>query len=156
MPLKSASKRTLKRLFGLQNIRLGSMTLFLYRLPKSLFGELARWLQKIVSCCDVCWFTGMLWSFVTTLCSPNEDFARMNKRWHAHFRGTFQGCEYLIWAKIHWKLLRNDTANRLFRFPKSSFGEHKLCKMITKACDVCWFTGMLWSFVTTLQDDYKR
>ncbi len=32
--------------------------------------------------------------------------------------------------------------------------------MITKdssnmRCDVCWFSGMLLSFVTTLQDDYK-
>ena len=47
-------------------------------------------------------FSGMLWSFVTTLCLPNEDFGR------------------------------GSTFHLLFVVQKSSFGEHKLCKMITK------------------------
>ena len=32
----------------------------------------------------------LLWSFVTTLCSPNEDFGKSNKRWNAHYRGFFK------------------------------------------------------------------
>ncbi len=39
-------------------------------------------------------FYGMLLPFVTTSCSPNEDFAKSYKRWNACFRGSFQGCEY--------------------------------------------------------------
>ena len=87
------------------------------------------------SCDAMCWFSWMLWSFVTTLCSPNEDFDRRNKR--------SQG-----------------SSNLSFRLTNSSFGEHKLCKMIQRivatCVAMCWFSGMRWVFVTTLQDDYKR
>ena len=33
-----------------------------------------------------------------TLCSPNEDFGRLNIHFRVHFLTTFQGCEYRIWA----------------------------------------------------------
>ncbi len=60
----------------------------------------ARWLQKIVAC-DVRWFSGMLWSFVTTLCSPNEDFRK------ATGTTVFEKLLYLsaIWTKmlLHWQ-----------------------------------------------------
>jgi hypothetical protein len=60
-----------------------------------------------------------------------------------------------------WKVLRKCVPKRSFGLPKSSFGEHRLYKMITKDSSMrindamCWFSGMLRSFVTTLQDDYK-
>jgi hypothetical protein len=77
--------------------------------------------------CDakfLCWFSGMLWSFVTSLSLPNEDFGRMNKRWNPDCRSTFQGSEYSIWATNHWKVGRKSGFNLLFILPKSSFGEH--------------------------------
>ena len=51
-------------------------------LPKCSFGEQ----QNIVACvgflgrvgfCGMCLFSGMLCSFVTSLCSPNEDFGQL-------------------------------------------------------------------------------
>ena len=61
-----------------------------------------------------------------SLCLPNEDFGRRNKRWSACFRGTFRGCEYLIWATNHCKVPRKSAFHLFFRLPKSSFGEHKV------------------------------
>ncbi len=97
---------------------------------------------------------------------PNEDFGWPNERLGTHFRSTFQRGEYSIWATFLWKVLRKCVPKRSFGLPKSLFGEHKVCKMITKDssnmwCDaMCWFfwdaTNSLLSFVTTLQDDYKR
>ena len=43
-----------------------------------------------------------------------------------YFRGTFRGCEYSIWATIHRKVPRKCTPDLLFRFPKFSFGAHKI------------------------------
>jgi hypothetical protein len=61
------------------------------------------------------------------LCSPNEDFGRLNEPIDETFRSTFQGCEYLIWATNRWKVNRKDSSNVSFSPPKSSFGEHKFC-----------------------------
>ncbi len=61
-----------------------------------------------------------------TLCSPNENFGKLNKPIDETFRSTFQGREYLIWATNRWKVLRKDSSNVSFSLPKSSFGEHKL------------------------------
>ena len=76
------------------------------------------------------WLTQrMLSSFVLilpTLCSPNEDFGRLNKRTVVYLRTIFQGCEYMIWATTRWKVLRKCSPSGLFDCPKSSFGEHKL------------------------------
>jgi hypothetical protein len=89
----------------------------------------ARWLQKIVARCDaMCWFSGMLWSFVTTLCSPNEDFGLPNERLGTHFRSSFQRREYSIWATFLRKVLRKCVPKCSFGLPKSSFGEHKFVK----------------------------
>ena len=41
-------------------------------------------------------FSGMLW---TKLCSPNEDFVRLNRGSGVSFRGTFQGDSYTICYK---------------------------------------------------------
>jgi hypothetical protein len=158
----------------------------------------ARWLQKIVAT----WFDAMCWVLwdATIICNnfmhPKEDFGRLNKPFGPCFKSTFHIREYSIWATDHWKVLWNAGPKCLFCHPKSSFGEHKLCKMITKDSSnvMCWFSGMcwvfwdamifcnnfsrwlqkivatwcvgflgcvgfsgmLWSFVTTLQDDYKR
>ena len=69
---------------------------------------------------------------LASICSPNEDFGRPNKPSGTSFRRTFQGREYSIWAKNRWKVRRKDVPDGLFGLPKSSFGEHKLCKMIPK------------------------
>jgi len=44
-------------------------------------------------------------------------------RWACLFDGL---CEYSIRATNHRKVPRKDTPNALFRFPKSSCGEHKI------------------------------
>ncbi len=53
---------------------------------------------------------------------PNEDFGRMNKRWNADVRWTFQVREYSILANNHWKVHRTSAFHLLFILPKSSFG----------------------------------
>ena len=58
------------------------------------------------------------------LCSPNEDFGKRNIGSGVSFRGSLRGCEYWIWATNARKITRKDTPDLLFRFPKSSFGEH--------------------------------
>ncbi len=98
----------------------------------------ARWLQKIVV------------SFVTTLCSPNEDFLRTNEPFRMRFRSTFQRFVAQIRYSNPWKVLRKRTLKGSFVLPKSSFGRGKLCKMITKdssmRCDVLGFLGCYYLF----------
>jgi hypothetical protein len=72
----------------------------------------------------------MLWSFVTTLCSPNEDFGRPNESSGTSFRRTFQRFLPQIEYSRPWKVLRKCVPDGSFGLPKSSFGSHKLCKMI--------------------------
>ena len=73
-------------------------------------------------CCDATIFCNNF----ARLPLPNEDFGRLNNRWHPDFEGsTFQGREYSIWATNHWKINRKSGCHLLFRLPKSSFGEHK-------------------------------
>ncbi len=101
----------------------------------------------------------LMLSFIKSLSLPNEDFGRRNKRWNQDFRSTFQGCEYSIWATNHRKVSRKSWFHHLlFILPKSSFGEHKVCKMNRVKLDSSnmWcvrcvrFSGMLCSFVTSL------
>ncbi len=149
-----------------------------------LCNNFARWLQKIVATCEshaMCWFSGMLWSFVTTLCSPNEDFRWPNERLGTHFRSTFSRVSTLF-GYVHLKLLRKCVPKCSFGLPKSSFGEHKLYKLITKdnsnmrcvgflgvircvgflgshVIRCVGFSGMLLSFVTTLcspNEDFRK
>ncbi len=51
-------------------------------------------------------------------------------------------CEYSIWANEPLKSQSNIRISSLFILPTSSFGEHKVCKMVTKdssKCDaMCW------------------
>ena len=89
----------------------------------------ARWLQKIVAALRFVGFYGMLWSFVTTLCSPNEDFGRPNQHFRVRFRSTFQGCEYRIWASKRWKVLRKRILKCWFGLPTSSFGRGNIARM---------------------------
>ena len=67
-----------------------------------------------------------------SLCSPNEDFGKMNKDEMRIFEALFRWCEYSIWATNLWKANRKPSFRLLCILPKSSFGEHKLCKMTTK------------------------
>jgi len=49
------------------------------------------------------------------------------------FRGSLRGCEYCIWATNARKITRKDTPDPLFRFPKSSFGRHKIDTILPRA-----------------------
>jgi len=76
------------------------------------------------------------------LCLPNEDFGKRNSALGASFRCTLRGFEYSIWAMNPRKVPRNDTHNALFRFPKSSFGEHKVPSS-SRGCEIppFWFAN---------------
>ena len=77
----------------------------------------ARWLQKIVATCCV-GFSGMLRSFVTTLCSPNEDFGRPNQHFRMRFRSTFQRFVAQILYSRPLKKLRKCSLTCLFNFAR--------------------------------------
>ena len=74
---------------GLQNKHARCRAMCWFGLSKSSFGE--HKVCKIIPTILKCWFSGMLWSFVTSLCLPNEDFGNRNKRWEPHFRGPLSG-----------------------------------------------------------------
>ena len=57
-------------------------------------------------------------SWFTILCSPNEDFGRLNKALRVRFWSTFNGLEYSIWATSHWKFVQKRTRNALFDLSK--------------------------------------
>ena len=64
---------------------------------------------------------------VGTVCSPNEDLGRRNKRWGAHFRLSFQRFVAQIEYSRPWKVLPSKSGfHLLFILPKSSFGMDKL------------------------------
>jgi len=52
-------------------------------------------------------------------------FENKTADWACLFDVLCEGCEYSIWATNHRKVTRKDTANRLFRFPKYSFGSSR-------------------------------
>ena len=81
---------------------------------------------QIIACerCDVA-FSGMLWSFVPSLCSPNEDVGNRNKRFAVSFRSSFQWILAQIKYSNPWKVPRKCACHLLFILPKSSLGEHK-------------------------------
>ncbi len=62
----------------------------------------------------------------SSLCSPNEDFGRRNKRWNPDFRLIFQLFVAQIEYSRPWKVLRTSGFHLLFLLPKSSFGRDKL------------------------------
>ena len=70
-------------------------------------------------------------SWFTTLCSPNEDFGRLNKALRMHFWTSFQSVVAQNEYSHPWKVLQKRTRNALFIRPKSSFGEHEF---ITTNC----------------------
>jgi len=65
-------------------------------------------------------------NIVLKLWSPNEDFGRMNKRWNADFRSTFQGRECVTLCMLHWLHCSTQCSCPLFdnppfhRIPKHS------------------------------------
>jgi len=75
---------------------------------------------------DLCTHLGK----INNLCSPNEDFGNRNSRSGVSFRRTLRGCEYSIWATNPRKVPRKHTPDLLFRFPKSSFGRHKIVRSL--------------------------
>ena len=60
------------------------------------------------------------------LCSPNEDFGRLNKALRMRFWTSFQPVVAQNEYSHPWKVLQKRTRNALFIRPKSSFGEHKV------------------------------
>ncbi len=62
---------------------------------------------------------------VRNLCSPNEDFGRIDKRWNPDFRYTFQWVVAQIEYSHPWKVHRKSWFHLLSVLPKSSFGMDK-------------------------------
>ena len=60
--------------------------------------------------------------YTSSLCSPNEDFGRMNKWWDVDFRDTFQWIVAQIEYSHPLKVVRKDSSNVSFSHRKSSFG----------------------------------
>jgi len=60
------------------------------------------------------------------LCSPNEDFGKRNSGLGVSFRVILRAFVAQIQYSHPRKVPRKHTPDLLFRFPKSSFGEHKL------------------------------
>jgi hypothetical protein len=68
---------------------------------------------------------------------PKRRFWKDWQKENPVFEGsTFQGREYSIWAKNHWKVYRQSGFHLLFILPKSSFGEHQLQSHHMKIA--CW------------------
>ena len=82
------------------------------------------------------------WMHATIFCykivsAPNENLRRSNKDFRLHFRSTFKGCEYRIWATTRWKVLRKRTLKCLFDLSKWSLARlmrwwSSSCKVVTK------------------------
>ena len=69
--------------------------------------------------------------FLRTFMLPNDDFERSNKRRNADFEGsTFQGREYSILATNHCKVNRKSGYHLLYILPKSSFGDHAIAQFL--------------------------
>jgi hypothetical protein len=129
----------------------------------------ARWLQKMIATCDVMRCVGVSWmlhnfsrwlqKMIATLCSPNEDFRKpknISDRRVEHFSSN-RGPNLIL---TPLKKCSKRRSEMFFGFLKSSFGSINFARWLQKiVATVMWcvgFSGMLWSFVTTLQDDYKR
>jgi hypothetical protein len=93
-----------------------------FGLPKSSFGE-----HKRVMLCVVLW-DAMI--FCNKFMLPKRRFWKSDERLGTRFRSAFQRGEYSIWATFLWKVARKFDPKRSFGLPKSSFGEHKVWKMI--------------------------
>jgi hypothetical protein len=61
-----------------------------------------------------------------SLCSPNEDFGRPNKHFRTRLRSTFQRFVAQIEYSRPWKVLRKRVLKGFFGLPKSSFGRGKV------------------------------
>ncbi len=59
---------------------------------------------------------------------PNEDFGRLDERFRMFFRSTFQGHEYLIWAKNRWKVLRKRILKHWFVLRKFIHAKRRFWK----------------------------
>ena len=78
-----------------------------------------------------------------SLCSPNEDFGRIDKRWNPDFRHTFQWFVAQIEYSRPWKVLRKSGFHLLSILPKSSFGRDKVELdrhiIVLSSCEACAF-----------------
>jgi hypothetical protein len=92
-------------------------------LPKSSFGEhkIAQFFVRYMGAKHTVSHTASRYLLVS-LCSPNEDFGRRNKRWNEDVRCTFQWIMAQIEYSRPWKVLRTSSFHLLFLLPKSSFG----------------------------------
>jgi hypothetical protein len=115
-----------------------------------LLWQLCKMITKDSSNCDVmCWFSGMRLSFVTTLQDDSTDSINCRRRQLTSFLERISISD--ICPKISTWIL-GWHFHELSEMEIRSKNEMS-CRRLSN-CDVmCWFSGMLLSFVTTLQDD---
>ena len=111
----------------------------------------------------MCFFSGLIWSiFGSNFMLPKRRFYKSGQKigrvFSMHLQPFLAQIEYSHAWKEPWK----DTADLLFRLPKSSFGEHKHYKMITKdsrmRCDVLvsWDAAIFCSNFMHPNEDFGR
>jgi hypothetical protein len=147
-----------------------------------LCNNFARWLQKIASCdMLVLWDDAI---FFNNFMLPKRRFSMTERTFRNAFSKYFFKCEYSIWATCIWNYFENAFLNVRSDFQNLRLGSINFARLLQKmvSCDaMCWVfwddtifcnnfarwlqkmaswdvlvSWMLWSFVTTLQDDYKR
>jgi hypothetical protein len=169
--LEIVPKQAVQNVFrGSKNLRLGSI-------------NFARWLQKIVATSDaMCWVLGcydLLWQLCKMITKDSSNiwrdvlgfwdvmiFCNNFARWLQKIVATcdmlgFLVCYYLLWQLC--KMITKDSSNIwcdvLGFWDVMIFCDNFarwLQKIVATWHVVFLVSGMLWSFVTTLQDDYKR
>ena len=82
-------------------------------------------------------FYGMQWSFVTTLCSQTKVLDGGTTRCVCVFKVLLNGVSTTFGLPMIENSFKNELATICSTLDNSSFGEHKLCKMIQKIIATC-------------------
>ncbi len=127
-----------------------------------LCNNFARWLQNSVACDVMCWFSWGAMIFCNNFMLPKRRFWKPGKHFGPSFWAHFQVRVAQNEYSHPWNSAQTGGPKWFSGFQNLRLGSINLARWLQKsvACDVvCWFSWgamNLWSFVTTLQDDYKR